>query len=732
MNRLDFESEIPFTTIVEMKREPTLEPSKRKHSKSSRKQPEINVTEEPFNSISDITKVCHICFSYSNEFISLESDDRTLANMFSHITSLEVLPNEKVTFKICETCRNDVVYCYQFKIKCEKSFFILQEPLQLVKKEFKSINNNSRVTKNIEKETQTEEVQLPQIECLSNVSVSKIECKEEIDDSEEHVEYLDSDYFDTTNYEKDDFDAKDIQIEIKQEDPDWEENVLTFSSQLQDKEQLERKKQSKTNYNCGICQKNFLKEKTLKAHIKCHKTISDNSVSCGKCKETFVSEHDLNVHSALHTKGNKWTCNKCLKEFEDRTRLRRHIRRHFESKRYTCDRCDKQFVELCALRRHVRVHTGERRDRPHKCALCDKRYVHKSQLQVHMLSHSGARPCECDTCGKAFPSRRLLASHLLVHSDLKPYACSYCDKRFRHESTRNTHHRTHTGEKPYVCSICGKTFIQNSNLTLHMRTHTDEKPYSCETCGRKFKSRSSLSNHVYTHTGEKPHECPVCGKRFARTSLTNHMRRHTGEKLHECCACKKSFVTASRLRQHARTHTGEKPFKCSLCSAQYTKESCLLKHMKRHEREKSKHVSKNENVLYVHKVPVIVTDKLVVTKENVKENDKNDLTLEMAEDGPIEVSGELILQDDSNVKTELLVIDDGQNNIRYESSDNGYTNEDINSMNIVTVNEGALTSSDILEGTTVKLYRLDQNLVQIHTTGDKVTISKISNNVTNF
>ncbi|XP_038214984.1 oocyte zinc finger protein XlCOF6-like [Zerene cesonia] len=714
---LDFESEIPFTTIVEMKQESTLEFSKSKDSEIVAKQPEINVTEEMFNSINDITNVCHICFCYSNEFIALESEDRTLANMYSYITSFEILPNENVIFKICETCHNDVQYCYKFKIKCEKSFFTLQEHLKLVKKDLKATSNTSRIIKK-EEETQTEQIKLLETDYLNNVSASHTEFKEDIDINEAHVEYLDSEYFDTTTYEKDDVEPKNDEFEINGEDL---------------KVHLKGTKKPKNYYYCGVCQKKFLKEKNLKAHNKSHQTNTGNSFSCGKCKETFGSEHDLNIHSALHTKGNKWTCNKCLKEFEDRSRLRRHVRRHFECKRYACERCDKQFAELCALRRHARVHTGERRDRPHQCALCDKRYIHKSQLQTHMLSHSGARPCTCDTCGKSFPSRRLLASHRLVHSDLKRYACSYCDKRFRHESTRNTHHRTHTGEKPYVCSICGKTFIQNSNLTLHMRTHTGEKPYSCEICGRMFKSSSSLNNHMHTHTGEKPRECPVCGKRFASSSLSNHMRRHTGEKLHTCCACNKTFVTASRLKEHARTHTGEKPFKCSLCSAQYTKESCLLKHMKRHERDKSK----NGNVLYVHKVPVIVTDKLVITKENTNESDKNNLKLEMAEEGPIEVSGELILQDDSNVKTELLVIDDGQNNISYQgsevlSSDNGYTNDDISSMNIVTVDEGALTTSDILEGTTVKLYRLDQNLVQIHATGDKVTISKISNNIANF
>ncbi|XP_037298107.1 zinc finger protein 664 isoform X2 [Manduca sexta] len=366
-------------------------------------------------------------------------------------------------------------------------------------------------------------------------------------------------------------------------------------------------KRRPSSYACSFCGKNYMKLKTLRAHIKNSHQQSEQPYACNQCKESFNSEHDLKLHSALHPKGSMWKCNKCEKEFHSKSMLRRHIQRHMESKRYACETCGKLFIELYALRRHTRVHTGELVEKKHKCHLCDKRYRWSAQLSAHVARHAGARPCAC-ACGKSFPTPRLLASHQRVHDDRKPHACHYCDKRFRHESTRNTHHRTHTGEKPYVCCTCGKAFIQNSNLTLHMRTHTGEKPYSCSMCWRKFSSSSTLKAHLRSHTGERPYECKICGKRFARVPLQTHMRLHTGERPHRCSACPKTFVNASRLREHAHVHTGEKPFECAMCAQMFPTKSHLVKHLKTHQPQK-----KSKRVV-VCNPEILVSNKIVISE----------------------------------------------------------------------------------------------------------------------
>ncbi|XP_075974717.1 uncharacterized protein LOC142975630 isoform X2 [Anticarsia gemmatalis] len=527
----------------------------------------------------------------------------------------------------------------------------------------------------------------------------------------------------------------------------------------------EKKKSSRItkSYSCVHCSKVFHKKKTFHMHVKKKHVIQQRPQRphpCSQCKQSFDSEHDLFVHSALHAKGtgNVWKCHQCQKEYNSRATLRRHVQRHMQHKAHACGACDKTFTELYALRRHARVHTGQRQEKKHACNICDKRYSESGLLAAHMSRHIGLRPFECTTCGKRFPSQRLLTSHALVHTDRKPYACLYCDKRFRHESTRNTHHRTHTGEKPYVCSICGKNFIQNSNLTLHMRTHTGERPYACSMCERKFTSGSSLKSHQRIHTGERPYSCTVCGKRFARMNLSAHMRHHTGERPFSCTACPKKFMSASRLRDHCRIHTGEKPYECAYCTLTFATKSHIVKHMKSHNSLKKKKANKRtSNELVIVEVPYeqsVIPDNIVYTKESgelitvaentamVQQDDINkNITLDLVQQVPIEVTGELILPDNANMKGDLLVVDNSQNNYQITDDNICLNAANVNiingevdygsDVNLVTVNEGGVSiSASTLEGTSVKLYQLDQSLVQIHSSGGHVTISKITSKMT--
>lgn len=117
------------------------------------------------------------------------------------------------------------------------------------------------------------------------------------------------------------------------------------------------------------------------------------------------------------------------------------------------------------------------------------------------------------------------------------------------------------------------------------------------------------------------------------------------------------------------------------------------------------------------------------------ESENKDILL--TEEIPLEVSGELILQEDSNMKTELVVVDNVQSTLDFETTEclNGnetYIKNEVDDVNLVTVNEDGvnISSSSVLEGTTMKLYQLDQSLVQIQTSGGQVTIRKITSKMT--
>lgn len=195
--------------------------------------------------------------------------------------------------------------------------------------------------------------------------------------------------------------------------------------------------------------------------------------------------------------------------------------------------------------------------------------------------------------------------------------------------------------------------------------------------------------------------------------------------------------------------SGEKPFECAYCTFTFSTKSHLVKHMKSHDPPKKK--MGKRRVLLLQQVPCnppVVSDDNIYKENNadvvtentiidqVNEAEKNILVQEV----PLEVTGELILQDANDIKADLLIVGNNQNN--YQISNEGiclnaenmniinsenYTND----VNLVTVNEGGVSiSASTLEGTTVKLYQLDQSLVQIHSSGGQVTISKITSKMT--
>ncbi|CAH2076198.1 unnamed protein product, partial [Iphiclides podalirius] len=644
--------------------------------------------------------------------------------MYFDVTAIKLCNKSQASLQICQLCKNDLVFCYNFKIKCQRSDNILNSLLnEIVTKEIDVKSPMSLLTK-IEIESNGEEI-----------------TKDEMDEQED-VEYLDEIDFNIENY------GLGI-IKAEEQSRNMASFAIIDSKDISYRTSPRRKhklaKERKKLYSCSICPKKFLKVKMMKAHIRSEHGPTDRPHSCVKCKKTFSSEHDLNIHSALHTVSDRWTCNKCNKDFQDKARFRRHIQRHMEAKRHTCAVCGKPFSELYALRRHERVHTGQLPDKRHECHLCEKRYSSRTLLAAHVGQHNGIRPCVCSSCGKTFPSQRLLTSHRLVHSDSKPYACRYCDKTFRHESTRNTHHRTHTGEKPYICASCGKSFIQRSNLVLHMRTHTGERPYSCKLCDRSFTSSSSLKNHTRTHTGDKPYSCSVCGKRFARVNMRAHMARHTGERPHECSVCSKRFASAWRLREHCRLHTGEKPFECAHCTDKFATKSQLMKHFKTHQKQRRQ---TNKREVFVVR-QLADTEGICAVADNVTFSDGTEKrnAAEIAEESngtsrcesvsgpnsvhaqdlPLEVTEEVVLQDEGEEKTEVVVenvVADGE----YRNGDVCASTDGVNFGNYVTVNEGgvSISSNAMLEGATVKLYQLDQSLVQIHRSRRQLTISKIT------
>lgn len=155
-----------------------------------------------------------------------------------------------------------------------------------------------------------------------------------------------------------------------------------------------------------------------------------------------------------------------------------------------------------------------------------------------------------------------------------------------------------------------------------------------------------------------------------------------------------------------------------------------------HENKQTKK-EKDKDILKDQQVPYLLN---VFTKD-VEPNEcggtKNTLN---ADEIPLEVSQELILQDDSDVKTELVVLDDEQNNTNCENNSDVCENKvnvggdvNINNVNAMAVSESEVNLLEpIREGPTLKMYQLDESILQVQAAGSQVTIRKFSKMTTNY
>jgi len=178
------------------------------------------------------------------------------------------------------------------------------------------------------------------------------------------------------------------------------------------------------------------------------------NIKCAECNKSFVAEHQLKAHM---------------------------IRKHTLDKPYKCQQCPYSAVIRYELDKHISIkHKKERR---FLCELCSFRSQTQSGFERHKRSHTGVKPFTCSICGKLYADNRKLKTHMIRHvNDDKTWVCHLCGHACRRKDNLQMHlkriHHT-TIDCARVAETPSQAQNADSSLQMLLKTSTTADEEVC-------------------------------------------------------------------------------------------------------------------------------------------------------------------------------------------------------------------------------------------------------------
>ena len=305
-------------------------------------------------------------------------------------------------------------------------------------------------------------------------SEDKIDPKEEVDDNQDDLDFLES-----------------MESELEDSKGNNEEIKINF---LKKGKKKKNEIESTEKTFCTICGKLV---KSIQNHMKSHNSEKSSCKFCGKeVKVVQMKRHLKEVHEG-EKKCTPAICQICGHVSVTEQALKIHVGSKHSAKIHNCDQCEFKTGSESSLRAHVKNVHG---DKKFMCEYCDYSSNIKKNLLEHLKTHSERTFVTCPVCGKSVIS---LQSHM--HS-----------------------HNTERGN----CEICGKE-VKLAQMSKHKKNVHGERKYPCQHCSYKAKDSYNLKLHVSkSHLGLKDipkEQCAHCN--IQTTNLNLHLRRYHPEKM---------------------------------------------------------------------------------------------------------------------------------------------------------------------------------------------------------
>ncbi|KAH3772561.1 hypothetical protein DPMN_173902, partial [Dreissena polymorpha] len=320
-------------------------------------------------------------------------------------------------------------------------------------------------------------------------------------------------------------------------------------------------------YVCKICDRVYHHSRSLKKHMKKHKTESE-VFECHICPYKCDSKRDLNTHLNMHSGVKGFSCPMCSTMCMRKSSVLRHIR---QTHHYSFEQAREILkMHLAEIDLSDRLSDTDRIDNSNSNSATDTKSFQDRLASPHFT---------CNICKQIFLKSYQLEEHL----------------KTGHVSSSKDRKLTDHAEG-YKCRICLAFFSSNSDLQDHLLTYHSLSPQPSDNDLKHELEHDSSSNSSFTHPSKLPRARGSNADNYDHESLFDTTLNVVMEKdkegvqkvirvMPERGAKPPAYLNmyeVDKIKSPVEIPSNDfKPYKCTMCGTKFVEKSSVRRHLKR-------------------------------------------------------------------------------------------------------------------------------------------------------